>query len=260
MMNESPSIIAALKRHIASIEGHAHARADGLFTLGVGEIDGRLGGGLAQGRLHEILAATPTDGAGAAGFATMLALRAAGRSRPILWLRQRDAEAKEGTLHAPGLAELGLDPARLILAIATDASTLLKAAGDAVRCAGLGAVVLEPWRAGGAVDLTVSRRLALAAEQSGVTALMLRTDAAPNPSAAQTRWSVSGVASAPLSANAPGFPTIDISVLRHRGGPDGLAWRVEWDRDQCSFREAPFSGAVLPLPVGGPGDAGRRAA
>jgi protein ImuA len=259
-MRESTLPLAALKRHIALLEGHAHARLDRLFTLGAARIDAGLDGGLAQGRLHEIFAAAPGDVASAAGFAMMLALRAAERAKPILWLRQHDAGILNGSLHASGLAELGLDPARLILAIAADAATLLKAAGDAVRCAGLGAVVIEPWRAGRKLDLTVSRRLALAAEQSGVTALLLCTDAEPAPSAAQTRWGVAAAASTPLFANAPGFPAIDISVLRHRGGQDGLAWRVEWDRDQCSFREAPFSGAVLPLPVGGPGDAGRRAA
>lgn len=259
-MRESPLSLAALKRHIASIEDHAHARSHSLFTLGVESIDAKLGGGLAMGRLHEIFAAEPQDGASAAGFAMMLALRAAGEAKQILWLRQDGAERREGCLHAPGVAEIGLDPARLILAVADDAALLLKAANDGVRCAGLGAVVIEPWRAARAIDLTVSRRLALAAEQSGVTALLLRTDIEPAPSAAQTRWGVRAAASLPLPADAPGMPAFDINVLRHRGGPDGLAWRVEWNRDQCSFRETPFSGAVLSLPVGGSAAAGTRAA
>jgi protein ImuA len=256
-MSESLVSLAALKRHIALLEGHAHARVDRLFALGAAAVDARLGGGLAYGRLHEVFAADPEDGTSAAGFAMMLALRAAEDRRPVLWLRQGNAEAREGHLHAPGLAEMGLDPARLILAVADDAAALLKAAGDSLRCASLGAVVIEPWRAARAIDLTVSRRLALAAEQSGVTALLLRTDAQPGPSAAQTRWCVAAAASLPLPANAPGMPVIDISLLRHRGGPDGLVWRVEWDRDQCSFREAPLSGAVFPVPAGQPDQAHR---
>lgn len=256
----SESLLTALKQHIASIEGHACVRADRIFTLGASAVDARLGGGLAQGRLHEVFASEPGDGASAAGFAMMLALRAAGGAMPILWLRQREAEATTGRIHAPGLAEMGLDPARFILGIAGDAALLLKAAGDSLRCAGLGAVVIEPWRAGRAVDLTISRRLALAAEQSGVTALLLRTDAAPSPSAAQTRWEVRAAESGVFPANAPGMPAIDIILLRHRGGPDGLAWRLEWDRDQCSFREAPLSGAVLPLPASRSAEAGRHAA
>jgi len=259
-MRESPFSLAALKRHIASIEGHSQARSDQLFTLGVEAIDAKLGGGLAKGRLHEVFATEPEDGASAAGFAMMLALRASERMKPILWLRQDGAEKRDGRLHAPGVAEIGLDPARLILAVAGDAALLLKAANDGVRCAGLGAVVIEPYRAARAIDLTVSRRLALSAEQSGVTALLLRTDADPAPSAARTRWSVKAAASTALFADTPGMPALDINMLRHRGGPDGLAWRVEWNRDQRSFREAPFPGVVLPLPVGRSAAAGARAA
>jgi len=246
IMRESAIPLAALKQHIALLEGHAHARVDRLFTFGVEAIDVKLGGGLAQGRLHELVTDTWENGASAAGFALMLAMRAAPAGLPLLWLRQ-DADEKGGRLHAPGLAEIGLDPARLILAVAPDSRTLFKAAGDSLRCAGLGAVVIEPGRDGHRNHLTISRRLALAAEQSGVTPFLLCIDAAHEPSAAQTRWNVKAAPSTALPANAPGLPAIDILLLRHRGGPDGLAWRVEWNRDQLSFREAPLSGAVLPF-------------
>jgi protein ImuA len=259
-MSESTSTLAALKRHIASIERRKAARVSNLFTLGLDMVDTQLEGGLEAGRLHEIFAAEIADGSSAAGFTLMLAMRAAGNGHPILWLRQQKAEALTGQLHAPGLAEIGLDPARLILGVAPDESSLLKAAADSVRCIGLGAVVIEPWREICRLDLTASRRLALAAEQSGVTALLLRTDADPVPSAAQTRWRVRAIASAMLAANAPGSPAFEIELLRHRGGPDGLSWRLEWDRDQCSFQEPAFSGAVLPLPSDRPDSARARAA
>lgn len=259
-MSESASTLAALKRHIAMLEGRKVARMSDLFTLGINGVDARLEGGLTIGRLHEIFAAESLDGSSAAGFILMLAMRAAGTRLPILWLRQQKAEALNGRLHAPGPAELGLDPARLILGIASDAAAMLKAAVDSLRCTGLGAVVIEPQRHARLPDLTASRRLALAAEQSGVTALLLCTDADPVPSAAQTRWRVRAAPSTPLAANAPGAPTFQIELLRHRGGPDGLAWRVEWDRDTCRFREAPLPGAVLPLSASGPAATGTRAA
>lgn len=257
-MYESPLALAALKRRIASLEGRVSARADRLFTLGDEALDARLGGGLAHGRLHEVFASEPVDGASAAGFALMLAIRAS-PALPILWLREEAGE-RANQLHAPGLAEIGIDPGRLILAIARDSAGLLKAAGDSLRCAGLGAVVIEPWRAPRLIDLTASRRLALAAEQTDVTALLLRAGAEPGPSAAQTRWGVRATISTALPADAPGNPAFDISLLRHRGGPDGLAWRMEWNRDQCSFSAAPLSGAVLPLPAGGSDTADRRVA
>ena len=71
----------------------------------------------------------------------------------------------------------------LVLGLAPDAKALLRGAADAARCAGLGALVVECWGKCPELDLTASRRLALAAEQSGVTLLMLRLEAEPSPSA-----------------------------------------------------------------------------
>src|SRR3546814_11674827 len=82
------------------------------------------------------------------------------------------------------------------------------------------------------LDLTASRRLALAAEKSGTTLLLLRTGADPVPSAAQTRWSVASAPSRAFAANAPGTPTFDITLLRQRSGPSGTSWRLEWNRYQ----------------------------
>src|SRR3546814_16400000 len=83
-----------------------------------------------------------------------------------------------------------------------------------------------------ALNLTASRRLALAAEKSGVTALLVRADATPCPSAAQSRWEVQSLASAPLEANAPGGPAMEIELLRHRAGLAGRTWRAARDRSE----------------------------
>ena len=64
------------------------------------------------------------------------------------------------------------------------------------------------------------------------------------PSAAQTRWRIGAAPSRPLPANAPGFPSFDVSLLRHRGGIAEFDAQVEWDRDQRSFRDATLSGGV----------------
>ncbi len=156
-------------------------------------------------------------------------------------------------MHGPGLADLGLDPARLILGVLPDAKALLRAGVDALRCSALGAVILELGGNPALLNLTSSRRLALAAEASGVTPLLLRVRAArPSPSAAQTRWQVSSAPSAPLAADAPGHPALTLGLLRQRGGPAGLDWNVEWDRDAVCFRPAALPGARLPLSGSGP--------
>src|SRR5690606_33522627 len=101
-----------------------------------------------------------------------------------------------------------------------------RAGVDALRCNELGVVVIELWGDPPALDLTASRRLALAAETSGVSALLLRMGAAAGPSAARTRWQVSAAPSVPLAANAPGYPGWNIELLRQRGGPAGGPWHV----------------------------------
>lgn len=215
------------------------------FASGHAGLDVALGGGFARGRLHELFAAEGDAGA-AAGFAAMLAVRAARPGTALLWLRTERAEARSGALYAPGLAMLGIDPERLLFAVLADDVALLKAAADALRCAALGAVVIECWGAPRSLDLTATRRLAVAAEASGVPALMLRLAAEPMPSAAETRWRVIPALSAALEANAPGHSALDLELLRHRAGPAGARWRVEWTCDDRSLHEAPLSSALVP--------------
>lgn len=227
--------------------------------LGVDSLDRALGGGLALGRLHELFAAEPADGPAATGFAAMLARLALPPTAPLLWLRQEEAERSGGGLSASGLVQIGIDPARLVLLVLPDPVTLLRAAADVVRCASVGAAVIELWKQPRALDLTASRRLAVAAEESGVTALMVRVDAEPAPSAAHTRWRVASAPSVALEADAPGHPALAIELLRQRGRPDGGHWRLEWHREQARFGEAPLLGAVVPAAAGGPAAASLRA-
>ncbi len=252
--------LGALRNRIARIERRGPADMRAAAPLGVAAVDRVLGGGLARGRLHELLAGEPDDAGSAAGFAAMLACLATPDGAPLVWLRERQAE-RSGGLYAPGLAQLGLDPARLLLVVLPDPVTLLRAAADVVRCAAVGAAVIEVWKSPRALDLTASRRLAVAAETSGVTTLLLRIEAEPGPSAAQTRWSIAAAASTALVADAPGLPAFDLALLRQRGRPSGDRWRLEWDRDRHCFRRAAPSGAVVPLASSRspPGDAPRLA-
>lgn len=223
--------------------------------FGVEAIDARIGGGLMRRALHEVYAADGTDAATAAGFVLMIAMR--GRtdcsSAPLIWIREHRCARNNGQLHAAGLVELGFDPDDLVLVEAPDALGVLRAGADSVKCGQVGAVVIEPWGKAPLLDLTASRRLSMAAAASGVLTLVLRVDAVPAPSAAQTRWQVAAapsaplVPSAPLAASAPGHPAFDIALLRHRGGMAGFTTRVEWNRDTRTFQSilgAPLSGGV----------------
>lgn len=219
------------------------------IPFGCDEIDDALEGGLPAGLLHEAVTPGAHDGAAAVGFAAALGQRAGKGTRPVVWVRQRFAEGEGGDLYAPGFAELGLDPARLTLVRTRHPRDLLAAGLEAVRCPALGAVVLEAWGNSPLLDLTATRRLMLAAENSGVTAILLRVGAEGERSAAFTRWRVGPALSRPLAAGAPGLTTFDITLLRNRAGTSGLGWRVEWDHGEQRFRSAaPLSRGVVPLP------------
>jgi len=251
-MHESIDSLAMLKRNLTSIGGRKLLSGDRRIATGHGALDEELGGGLACGRVHELFAASGDDAAGVTGFATMLSLRAVGRRSPIFWLRTDEAERVGGRLHGPGLIELGGDPDSLVLGVAPDNKALLKAAADAARCPGLSALIVECHGQCPALDLTASRRLALAAEQSGVTLFLLRLEARPVPSAADTRWMVGAASSQSLEAEAPGPPMFQIELLRRRSGPAGMHWQLEWNRDRLIFTDPALSGAMVPLPSGRP--------
>lgn len=248
-MRATAEQLRALRQEVAGLERWQAEAQPRRVALGHPEMDAALGGGLEPGRLHEVFAAEPGDAASASGFAAMLAARLGGG---ILWLRQEQAGRQGGALHAPGLCEIGIDPARLILGVLPDPLAVLTAAGEAARCPGVGVVVAELWRTPRVLDLTATRRLSLAAETSGASVLLLRVEAEAKPTAAQSRWSVGTAASVPLEAGAPGYPALSVALTRHRGGPPGGPWQVEWDRDGASFRAWGGGGAALsgpPLPA-----------
>ncbi len=168
-------------------------------------------------------------------------------SGPVLWcLRRPD-------LYGPGLLAYGLDPARLVLVRTSRDDAILWAVEEGLRTgltSGLAAVVGEV----GHLPMVAGRRLQLAAERSGITALILRRwrhadEAAAErdrPSAALTRWRVTTLPSQPPSApsdaaNSPprfvgsgpagwglgiGRPRWRVELRRCRGAAPGI-WDVE---------------------------------
>jgi protein ImuA len=226
------------------------------WASGCADIDAVLGGGFAYGRLHEFYAAEAVDVAAAAGFVGAVA-SGLSPGTAVLWVRSERAARVGGVVQANGLNELSVAGHGLV-SVVPDSLALLRTALEALRCAALGAVIVEGWGTMRELDLTASRRLALAAAKSGVSLLMLRVEAEPVPSSAQTRWRVAAAPSRALPGNAPGRPCFEIELLRQRSGPFGLGWQVEWDRDRGKFREASsesfggaLSGAVVSVPAGG---------
>lgn len=236
--------LAALREEVRAIERNGPVRETRPFLpFGIDAVDGRLaGGGLARA-LHEIAGAAPTpnDDAAATLFLAAAAARfaiAQGRgiegSGQVLWaIARRD-------LFAPGLAQAGLTPDRLIYAECRDDAEVLAVMEEALRHGGLAAVIGEVGRAA----MASTRRLQLCAEESGTAALMLRRWRKPGidplgaPSAAITRWRIGCAPSAPLGFPGLGRARWRVILARQRGGP-GHEWLLE----------APDAEARLALPA-----------
>lgn len=251
-MSRSEQSLSALRQRLAQLDHTPRVKPGGTFTLGAGRIDRRLGGGLARAALHELFA-SEEDASVAAAFALILALRGSDPQKPILWVRDDRAGRTSGQLYGPGLVELGADPERFIFIHAPDEVAVLRASAECIKCASVGAVVIEPYGKAYSLDLTATRRLAMAAATSGVLSLLLRIGADPAPSAAQTRWQVGVVPSLALEGNASGHPTFALSLLRHRAGISAFTATLEWDRDQqiCVEQSRDIQTITRPLLSGG---------
>ena len=244
-----------MRDSIERVEAHASCSPRSA-ELGHAEADATLHGGLALGALHEVFAEAGRQSAAATGFIAGLAARAVAR-RPLVWVRQDFTEIESGALSMSGLAELGLDPRLFVSVRASDVDSALRTAADALACDAVGAVVLEVWGEARQLDLVASRKLTLAAQASGVTALLLRMAAEPQPSTAETRWIVRAAHSPPAAPFMPaaasmpaaawsawGAPVFDAELVRNRHGPVGR-WIMEWKCDECLFNKP----AAYPQPV-----------
>jgi protein ImuA len=230
----SAAALVALQDRIRRIE-RPNALLHGVLPFRFAAIDRALpGGGLALGSLHEIHGAGSDEenGAAAAGFIAGIAGRLG--HGLVLWVLKR------GDLYGPGLTEHGLDPARIVRVVAPRDDTILWVLEEGLRKSnspsGIAAVVGEIGR----LPMVAGRRLQLAAERSGITALLLRrwrnsAEAAAErgrPSAAATRWRIASIPSLPGPEldNEPGIgtPRWRVELLRCRGAEaTNLIWDVE---------------------------------
>jgi protein ImuA len=208
--------LAALRAEVRAIESAGAPRE--CLPFGVESIDARLaGGGLACAALHEAApdrAGLSDDAAATLFLAAIAARRSLDGGATVLWaLARRD-------LFAPGLALAGLAPARVLYAECGRDEDVLAVMEEGLRHGGLAAVVGEVRR----VPMAATRRLQLAAEESGTMALMLKRwrrgdeDPLAAPSAAVTRWRIGSAPSGALPVPGIGRPRWRIALARQRGG------------------------------------------
>jgi protein ImuA len=225
------------------------------WTFGAPEVDDWLPGRqLDAASLSEIKPETYGDIPAALAFALLLATRRLGRPSPVslpsimpaaslpglvVWCWPLRLARESGGLYGPGLAGLGLDPARLLLVETATPSETLWAMEESLG-SGAAAVVI------GCLDgvaLTPARRLALAAVAHRTPALMITAARSAAVAATFARWRIAAAPSAPhpFDPTAPGDPRFKLTLERCRGTAFGAALPssvLEWSYDAYRFRVA----------------------
>jgi len=226
-----------LRRSIATIEAAHDTRANGedtpVLAVGVPSLDTMLGGGLLCGALHELHPARPLDLGAACGFALMVSALAGAQGRPVLWIQPDFAGSESGDLYGAGLDLLGLPMRQLVLARVARSGEALWAMEEALKCRALAAVVAE-FHDDAAADLTVTRRLALAARDGGGLGLLFGHRAPDGASAAMTRWEVAASPGTPDRFGGLGATGLALSLIKNRRGPCGR-WQLDWDHHARHF-------------------------
>lgn len=211
-------LLADLRARLGPMAGAA-AGARGVIAPPLPALGPHLaGGGLARGALHQVT--------GGAGTLFVLALLA-GLEGPVLWLPRR------ADLYAPGLAEAGFDPARLLLLPGLSRRDALWALEEGLKSPALAAAVAE-WPV---EDHRLMRRLQLAAEAGGVTGFLLHDG--PAGAGAVTSWRADPAPAPGDGLPGPGPARLVLELLHARGGRPG-----SWD-----IAAAPQGWRLLPAPA-----------
>jgi protein ImuA len=224
--------IAALREVMERLERAPRlGKVDGAIGFVAGSLGpqcewGVPGPGLAIGALNEVIAGTAADRPPALGF--MLSLTAAAQRTapgPVVFIATERAFADLGALYGHGLAYLGVDVGRLLLVDPETDKDTLWALEETLRSRTQPAMVVGVLAGG--IDLTLSRRLNLAAAPHRVPLVLMRRTSA-GTSAAATRWRI---ATAPAARDRFGILAHfrwQVSLERCRNGRTG-AWLIEWD-------------------------------
>lgn len=183
--------------------------------------------GRLSGCVHEVKGRILAE---AIAFSAVLSAQLARREGHILYI------ATDRCLHPLGLLPYGVNLSRLVVITAKRQQDLIWAVTEGLRCSQVSAVMALLH----GIDLTTSRRLQLAAEESGATGFLLGHMASPPIASSVTRWKISKVVNSSHRGFEQSSWLVELSYCR--GGHPG-SWILEW-RDH-EFRTIATQPAML---------------
>ena len=216
-----PDIITQLKKDILALQGfrplvHSQQQID-LGTINHSFPHSQF----PLGANHEFICNSKESLAASTGFIAGILSTLLQKGGAVAWI------SSSQIIFPPALVSFGIEPSQVIFIHLQ--KEILWTLEEALKCEGLTAVVGEI----SSIDLTASRRLQLASEQSRVTGFLLRYPPKQlNTTACVCRWQIQ-----PLKSETEdglpgvGFPRWAIELLKVRNGKPGH-WQLEWANGQ----------------------------
>lgn len=222
MAEAKRELIEKLQKNILQWEGYRPPAAGMRETLGLGPAEAAFPNGVFPvAAVHELVCGSAEQAAAGGGFVTGILSTLLKQGGVGVWI------GRSRRLFAPALTVFGVMPHRMIFISLHKDKDALWVMEEALKCAGLTAVVCEV----GELNFKQSRRLQLAVEQSRVTGFVLRNATKLGSTACAARWQIKSLPSADLDGlPGLGFLRWQVTLLKVRNGQTGT-WILEWQQD-----------------------------
>ncbi|PAW92738.1 Error-prone repair protein ImuA [Mucilaginibacter sp. MD40] len=220
MADTKRALIDSLQKNILQWEGYKPPELGERKSFGLNTIEANFPNSVFPMRaVHEIVCDNTEQATASSGFISGLLSVLMQNGGACMWI------SLSGNMYPVALKSFEVEPDRIIFIHLKKDKDVLWVMEEALKCAGLTAVVGELSE----FDFKQSRRLQLAVEQSGVTGFILRNRSNKMVSTAcAARWHVKPLASEAIDGlPGLGFPRWQVELLRVRNGKPGN-WIIEW--------------------------------
>jgi len=212
-------IISQLQKELLPLQGYKHKAGKEDVSIDLGPINYAFPRKeFPLGAMHEFVYNDPEHAAASSGFISCILSSLMKQGAVSIWI------ASQQKIFPPALHLFGIDPGRIIFIKARQGKESLWCMEEALKCEGIASVIGEI----NDLDLTASRRLQLAVEESRVTGFLLRNSKYTiSNTACVAKWKISPVMSREEEWPGVGFPQWNIELLKVRNGYPGK-WQFEW--------------------------------
>jgi protein ImuA len=228
-MRGKADILSQLKEELLPLQGYKHKAGNEDIAIELGPINQAFPHHqFPIGAIHECIYDDIEQLSVSAAFITYILSSLMKQGAVSIWISQTP------NIFPPALHLFNIDPAKLIFIKARKGKECLWCMEEALKCEGIASVIGEI----DDVDLTASRRLQLAVEESRVTGFVLRNKKINLSNIASVaKWKISSLLSSNEDCPGVGFPQWNIELLKVRNGQPGT-WKVECRNNKINTIES----------------------